>query len=135
MTIKGFYESVTSGWWEEQLRTVVNIYSKYLHHWIFPINRQQMVMTFVGCMVVTVKSQKSAKGEYIHKLLTYECTFMTFWFHEMFLAHSWLTVVTTFFEQTSTLERESLVRGDGNVTRMIYFADFCDFTVTTTRRK
>ena len=37
MTIKGFYEFVTSGWWEEQLRTVrvVNIYSKYLHRWIF----------------------------------------------------------------------------------------------------
>ena len=29
-------------------------------------------------VVVTVGSQKSAKGEYIHKHYTYVCTFMTF---------------------------------------------------------
>ena len=39
---------------------------------------------------------------------------MTFWFHRTVLAHSWLTAVTTCFEQNITLERESLVRGHGN---------------------
>ena len=51
------------------------------------------------------------------------------------LAHSWLTAVTTCFEQFHTFEGESFVRCHENVTRTIYLADFCDFTVTTTRRK
>ena len=48
------------------------------------------------------------------------------------LAHSWLTAVTTCFEQSHTFEGGSFVRGHENVTRTIYLSDFCDFTVTTT---
>ena len=51
------------------------------------------------------------------------------------LAHSWLTAVTTCFEQFHTFEGESFVRCHENVTRTIHLADFCDFTVTTNRRK
>ena len=60
---------------------------------------------------------------------------MTFWFHGMFLTHSWLTAVTVCFEQSSIFESESLVRGHENVARAIYITGFCDFTFTTTRRK
>ena len=53
----------------------------------------------------------------------------------MFLAHSWLTAVITCLKQSSTFERGSLLRGQENVTRMKYFADFCDFKVTSMRQK
>ena len=53
----------------------------------------------------------------------------------MFLAHSWLTAVTTCFEQSSTFGGESLVRSHENVTRTTYLADFCDSTATSTRPK
>lgn len=69
---------------------------------------------------MTVKSQKSVKGEYIHKHYAYVCTFMTFWSHGMFLNHSWLTALTVCFEQSSIFESESLVRGHENVARTIY---------------
>ena len=84
---------------------------------------------------MTVKSQKSVKGEYIHKHYAYVCTFMTFWSHGMFLNHSWLTAVTVCFEQSNIFESESLVRGHENVARTIYITGFCDFTFTTIRRK
>ena len=59
---------------------------------------------------MTVKSQKSVKGEYIHKHYAYVCTFMTFWSHGMFLNHSWLTAVTVCFEQSSIFESEVVTR-------------------------
>ena len=116
-------EFVTKKKWEEQLGTVVNVYCKTCSPPNFLRDSQSTDVAKgndIRRVVVTLKSQNQQKGEYIQKHYTYVCTFMIFWFHIMFLAPSWLTAVATFNQQSSTFERESLVRGHENITPTTY---------------
>ena len=129
-------EFVTKNKWEEQLGTVVNVYCKTCSPPNFLRDSQSTDVAKgndIRRVVVTLKSQKSAKRQ-IHSEALHVCvTFVTFWFHIMFLAPSWLTAVATCYQQSRTFERESLVRGHENMHPRYILADFCEFTVTTTR--
>ena len=71
-------------------------------------------------VVVTLKSQKSAKRQ-IHSEALHVCVHL----HDLLVPHnvfapSWLTAVATCYQQSRTFERESLVRGHENITTTTY---------------